>query len=200
MTKAEMARALGVSKAAVTKLTARGMPLTSLQAASEWRTANCKPRRVEPPKRQDQPDEPDAPAPVPHPDPVEEAKDSDPRESVKTARLAEKIGWKRLSDATRRTTTSDEEYRRINAAYIAARQNRMKAEADFRDWRRQEGITLFLSEAQEICARPHQAAAQMLAVMPKQLAPRLHNQPAREIERTLAEWCDNLADVIRRSI
>jgi hypothetical protein len=40
----------------------------------------------------------------------------------------------------------------------------------------------------------------MLAVMPKQLAPRLHNQPVREIERTLAEWCDGLAEVVRAGI
>jgi hypothetical protein len=207
MTKAEMARALGVSKAAVTKLTARGMPISSLQAANEWRGANCRTRK-DAPRPKDIPapalppadDDPSVPPAVPQPDPVAEAAESDPRDSVKTARLAEKIAWKRLADATKRPETSDEEYRRINAAYIAARQNRMKAESDYRDWKRQEGITLFLSEAQEICARPHQATAQMLAVMPKQLAPRLHNQPVREIERTLAEWCDGLAEVVRAGI
>jgi hypothetical protein len=140
------------------------------------------------------------PSPPPVPDPVIDNKESDPRDSVRMARLAEKAAWARFAAAQKNPHTSPDEFRRINAAYIAARQNRMKAEQDFRDWRKAEGITLFLSEAQEICARPHQAAAHMLTTMPKQIAPRLVNQPIREIERTLADWCDGLAAVIREAI
>ena len=143
---------------------------------------------------------PPPPPPSAEPDPVAESRESDPRDSVRMARLAEKAAWSRFAAAQKSSLTSPDEFRRINAAYIAARQNRMKAEEDFREWRRQEGITLFLSEAQEICARPHQAVAQMLSVGPKQLAPRLYGQPIREIERTLIEWADSLSAIIRKSI
>lgn len=175
--------------------------MDSPKAALEWRQAQGFAPRIAPAlnlKRSPSPDVTE-PEPIPQPDPVAEAEDSDPRESVKTARQAERIAWKRLLDSSRRNE-NDELYRRANSAYIAARQNRMKAESDYREWKRQEGITLFLSEAETICAKPHQAAAQMLTVMPKQLSQRLVNQPAREIERTLAEWCDNLTEVIRAGI
>ncbi len=40
MTQAELARQLGVTPAAVTKLKKRGMPVDDLEAARRWRTAN----------------------------------------------------------------------------------------------------------------------------------------------------------------
>jgi hypothetical protein len=48
--------------------------------------------------------------------------------------------------------------------------------------------------------RPHVAAKQMLEVMPKTLAPRLHGQSQKAIETTLAEFADNLAAVLRQSL
>ncbi|MEQ1804501.1 MAG: hypothetical protein ABL900_03910 [Burkholderiaceae bacterium] len=47
-TQAEIARALGLSKASITKLKARGMPVHSIEAARQWRhqylsIARCKP-------------------------------------------------------------------------------------------------------------------------------------------------------------
>jgi hypothetical protein len=48
--------------------------------------------------------------------------------------------------------------------------------------------------------RPHVAAKQMLEVMHKTLAPRLHGQPQRMIEKTLAEWSDSLASILRESL
>ena len=216
----EIGRALNIHKSVVSRMAKRGMPLHSIDAAQDWRRLNAPPRAVKKPTVVDSPMSPkkEAPAklpppvepelqpavqppePTPKPDPVAEAKESDPRDSVKMARLAEKVAWNRFSQAQKSASTTQEEFRKINQAYISARANRMKAEQDFRDWRRQEGITMFLSEAQEICARPHQSVAHMLASMPKQLAPRLAGQPIKEIEHTLAQWCDDVLEVIRQGI
>ena len=59
---------------------------------------------------------------------------------------------------------------------------------------------MMLDEAKEIAGRPHVAAKQMLEVMPKSLAPRLHGQPQKAIETTLAEWADRLAETLRESL
>ena len=62
------------------------------------------------------------------------------------------------------------------------------------------GELLEVSTAIEIYGKPHQTAGTMLGGMPKQIAPRLVGQPVREIERTLAEWCDTLAAQIFKTL
>ena len=60
-----MAKALGISQPAVAKAVKRGMPLDSLEAATEWRRANQNARRTKP-------SQPPAPRPTePAPDPVD---------------------------------------------------------------------------------------------------------------------------------
>jgi hypothetical protein len=59
---------------------------------------------------------------------------------------------------------------------------------------------LYFDEAREIASRPHVAARGMIEIMPKNLAPRLYNQPQKAIEKTLAEWCDRLTETIRSKI
>jgi hypothetical protein len=41
-----IARELGISAAALSKLKTRGMPVTSIEAARRWRIANCNPLKV----------------------------------------------------------------------------------------------------------------------------------------------------------
>ena len=47
-TQTEIGRELGLSKAAVSKLKAQGMPCTSADAARRWRAANLVPSRIRP--------------------------------------------------------------------------------------------------------------------------------------------------------
>ena len=122
------------------------------------------------------------------------------RGSVKMARLAEKAAWNRLVAAQKNPNTYPDEFRKVNATFIHAQANRARVEQGFRDWQRAQGITLFLDEALEIAARPHRAIAHMLASGPKQLAPRLVNQPLAEIERSLADWADGISAELRRAM
>lgn len=200
-------------------LVKRGMPTNSVDAANAWRAVNAPPRN-----RKDKADRPiPRPAPVPAPDitksvsrssppppvsndttprpsdPEPDDEDNTPRQSLRRARLAEKVGYNELV-MCKRNGGSIEDIRKANAIYIAARNNRHKAERDFKDWQRQEAITLFFDEARDIASRPHIAVRQTLEVAAKTLAPRLHGQPQKAIEKTLAEWIDSLTALIRQSI
>ena len=219
----ELCNALGIDKSVVSRLIRKGMPTSSVQAAQAWREIYAKPRakkgsggtpppvpkEVKPRKSVPFPD--DSPRSIPNPQQSEprqaatgnEAEpnedDNTPRQSLRRARLAEKIGYDELRKINK-TGGSIWDIQKANSIYVSARNNRYKAEKDFKEWQRDEGILLFADEAKDIAGRPHIAAKQMLEVMPKTLAARLHNQPQKAIERTLAEWCDTLTEVIRKAI
>jgi hypothetical protein len=214
----ELSNALGIDKSVVSRLVKKGMPTTSVDAAQAWRESNAPPRAkrgqrgtpppppklskvAEPPRVS----EPPEPLPVPPPPAVHDSapepddEDNTPRQSLRRARLAEKVGYNELV-ICKRNGGSVEDIRKANQIYIASRNNRIKAEKDFKDWQRQEAITLFYDEARDITSRPHITAKQLLEVMPKTLATRLHGQPQKTIEATLAEWADNLTTIIRKAI
>jgi hypothetical protein len=214
----ELSNSLGIDKSVVSRLVKKGMPTTSVDAAQAWRETNAPPRAkrgqrgeappppklskvAEPPRVS----EPADPLPVPPPPPVHDSapepddEDNTPRQSLRRARLAEKVGYNELV-ICKRNGGSVEDIRKANQIYIASRNNRIKAEKDFKDWQRQEAITLFYDEARDITSRPHITAKQLLEVMPKTLATRLHGQPQKTIEATLAEWADNLTTIIRKAI
>lgn len=188
----QIGKQLGIHKSVVSKLAKRGMPLDNIDAANDWRKKNAPPRNVDKKfgtiKQTTTTNE------------SEVVDESNPELSVKLARQAEKTAWNRLSQAQKVAGLSSEEFRKVNATYISARQNRMRAENDYKDWKRVEGITLYLSEAQLLIAKPHQLCAQLLQAMPKQLSARLCGQSVKEIETILVEWCDNLASTIQQGI
>ena len=134
-----------------------------------------------------------------HSDPEPDDEDNTPRQSLRQARLAEKVGYNELV-ICKRNGGSIEDIRKANQVYISSRNNRHKAERDFKEWQQQEGILLYFDEARDIAGRPHVAVKQMLEVMPKSLAPRLHGQPQKSIEKTLADWADKLTETIRREL
>ena len=212
----ELSNALGIDKSVVSRLVKKGMPTTSVDAAQAWRETNAPPRakrgqRGTPPPAPKVAEPPSSPATPPvsfnetppppptHSSPEPDDEDNTPRQSLRRARLAEKVGYNELV-ICKRNGGSIEDIRKANQTYISSRNNRVKAEKDFKDWQRQEAITLFYDEARDITSRPHISAKQLLEVMPKTLAPRLHGQPQKTIEASLAEWADNLTTIIRQAI
>jgi hypothetical protein len=217
----ELSNALSIDKSVVSRLVKKGMPTTSVDAAQAWRESNAPPRAkrgqrgtpppapklskvAEPTNREFQQNSqiignPTPPPPVHDSGPEPDDEDNTPRQSLRRARLAEKVGYNELV-ICKRNGGSVEDIRKANQIYIASRNNRIKAEKDFKDWQRQEAITLFYDEARDITSRPHITAKQLLEVMPKTLATRLHGQPQKTIEATLAEWADNLTTIIRKAI
>lgn len=214
----ELSNALGIDKSVVSRLVKKGMPTTSVDAAQAWRETNAPPRAkrgqrgtpppapkvAEPPSTPATPpaslnDTPPPPPPVYDSAPEPDDEDNTPRQSLRRARLAEKVGYNELV-ICKRNGGSIEDIRKANSTYISSRNNRVKAEKDFKDWQLQERKLLFFDEARDITSRPHIAAKQLLEVMPKTLAPRLHGQPQKTIEASLAEWADNLTTIIRQGI
>jgi len=214
----ELSNALRIDKSVVSRLVKKGMPTTSVDAAQAWRETNAPPRAkrgqrgtpppapkvAEPPSAPATPpaslnDTPPPPPPVYDNAPEPDDEDNTPRQSLRRARLAEKVGYNELV-ICKRNGGSIEDIRKANSTYISSRNNRVKAEKDFKDWQLQERKLLFFDEARDITSRPHIAAKQLLEVMPKTLAPRLHGQPQKTIEASLAEWADNLTTIIRQAI
>ena len=201
----ELAQALGIDKSVVSRLVKKGMPVNSASAAQAWREVNAKPRAKKgqageaPPKPKIEEPKPQPVTTPAHDAPEPDDDDNTPRQSLRRARLAEKVGYNELV-LCKRNGGSIEDIRKANSIYIAARNNRHKAERDFKEWQRAEGILLYFDEAKEIAGRPHVAAKQMLEVMPKSLAPRLFGQPQKAIEAALSEWCDSLTEVIRKAL
>lgn len=206
----ELSNALNIDKSVVSRLVKKGMPTTSVDAAQAWRETNAPPRakrghRGTPPPAPKVSAPPvvsnDTPPPPPAHDsgPEPDDEDNTPRQSLRRALLAEKVGYNELV-LCKRNGGSIEDIRKANSVYIASRNNRIKAEKDFKDWQLQERKLLYFDEARDIISRPHITAKQLLEVMPKTLAPRLHGQPQKTIEASLAEWADNLTTIIRQAI
>lgn len=213
----ELSNALSIDKSVVSRLVKKGMPTTSVDAAQAWRETNAPPRakrgqRGTPPPAPKVSAPPVIPAtppvsfnetPPPRPahdsGPEPDDEDNTPRQSLRRARLAEKVGYNELV-LCKRNGGSIEDIRKANSTYIASRNNRIKAEKDFKDWQLQERKLIYFDEARDIISRPHITAKQLLEIMPKTLAPRLHGQPQKTIEASLAEWADNLTTIIRQAI
>jgi hypothetical protein len=201
----ELAQALGIDKSVVSRLVKKGMPVNSASAAQAWREVNAKPRAKKgqageaPPKPKIEEPKPQPVTAQAHDAPEPDDDDNTPRQSLRRARLAEKVGYNELV-LCKRNGGSIEDIRKANSIYIAARNNRHKAERDFKEWQRAEGILLYFDEAKEIAGRPHVAVKQTLEIAAKTLAPRLYGQPQKAIENALAEWIDNLTTLIRQSI
>ena len=213
----ELSNILGIDKSVVSRLVKKGMPTTSVDAAQAWRETNAPPRAkrgqrgepppapklskvTEPPRVSKVPEPLPVPPPPPaHDSPEPDDEDNTPRQSLRRARTAEKVGYNELV-ICKRNGGSIEDIRKASSLYIASRNNRIKAEKDFKEWQRQEAITLFYDEARDIASRPHIAAKQLLEVMPKTLAPRLYGQPQKSIETTLGDWADTLTEIIRKKI
>jgi hypothetical protein len=195
----EIAEALGVTKGLVSQLAKRGMPLTSPEAAQAWREANAKPRKWK--NKTASPTESTSPTEKPqikHTASQGIIGGDDPESSLDRARAAEREAFANLKEM-QSNGGSPEDLRKSSATYFSSRRNRELAEHFFDAWQRRQKITMFFDEAKELVGRPHNAAKQMLEVMPKALAPRLYGQPQKTIETTLAEWADNLTEILRQA-
>jgi hypothetical protein len=204
----ELARALGVSKALISKLALRGMPLTSAQAAQAWRETNAKPRRWKAKELKMAVQNSTAPTDRKSEPPERKSYDSgntaetstdDPAESLSRARDAERSAYLALQDA-QRNGGSPEDLRKSSTTYFASRNNRQRAEDFFDDWQRRQNMTLLFEEARELAGKPHEAVKQMLAAGAKSLAPRLVGMSQRSIEASIGDWIDNLTDKLRASL
>ena len=190
-------------------LVKRGMPTSSVDAANAWRAVNAPPRN-----RKDKKEPVSKPAPAPHksyglptkPEAQVSLNDTPPVQSANTPKLsldraieAEDSAHHKLKEIEL-CGGSIEDYRKANQVYIAARNNRVKAQKDFDEWERMQKITIFTSEGLEFLQRILLPVRQMAEVMPKTMAPRLAMQPQKVVEKTLFEWSARLIESAKDEI
>ncbi len=197
-------------------LVKRGMPTSSVDAANAWRAVNAPPRnrkdKKEPIIPQKTPAKPtiseklkSSPI-VGDPTPPASLNDTPPMQSANTPKLsldraieAEDSAHHKLKEIEL-CGGSIEDYRKANQVYIAARNNRVKAQKDFDEWERMQKITIFTSEGLEFLQRILLPVRQMAEVMPKTMAPRLAMQPQKVVEKTLFEWSARLIESAKDEI
>jgi hypothetical protein len=191
------------------KLSQRGMPLSSTQAAQSWREINAKPRqwksKVASAKPSTKPPAPRTTAPAPSkaspaPSSAPAPDEDGPAESLRRARSTERQSFKNLERLQRDKLATPEDLRKSSSVYFASRSNRQKAEVDHREWQRAEGVTMFFDEAKDIASRPHQAARNMLSIGGKELSVRCYGQSQKAIQATIDAWLDRLTEILRSSI
>ena len=206
----ELSNKLGIDKSVVSRLVKKGMPTSSVDAAQAWRETNAPPRA----KRGQRGTPPPAPivttprpaAPPKLPPAPKVSNDTKPTDSANTPELSRRRAIEaedaahEMRKAIEMGQGSIEDYRKANGVYIAARNNRVKAQKDHADWERMEQITVFTEDAISMFQRTLGAARQVIDVMPKVMAPRVVGQPQKEIERALLEWCSKLVETMRANV
>ena len=205
----ELSKQLGCTKGLVSMLVKRGMPTSSVDAANAWRAVNAPPRN-----RKDKKEPVSKPTPTPHKSYSLPAKseapvslnDTPPMQSANTPKLsldraieAEDSAHHKLKEIEL-CGGSIEDYRKANAVYIAARNNRVRAQKDYDEWQRLQQITIFTSEGLEFLNRILTPGRQMAEVMPKNMAPRLAMQPQKVVEKALFEWSARLIESMKDQI
>ena len=205
----ELSKQLGCTKGLVSMLVKRGMPTSSVDAANAWRAVNAPPRN-----RKDKKEPISKTAPAPHKSydlPVKSEapvtlNDTPPMQSANTPKLsldraieAEDSAHHKLKEIEL-CGGSIEDYRKANAVYIAARNNRVRAQKDYDEWQRLQQITIFTSEGLEFLNRILTPGRQMAEIMPKNMAPRLAMQPQKVVEKALFEWSARLIESMKDQI
>ena len=211
----ELSKQLGCTKGLVSMLVKRGMPTSSVDAANAWRAVNAPPRNRKDKKEPTIPQKSAEPtiseklkssAIVGNPNPPASLNDTPPMQSANTPKLsldraieAEDSAHHKLKEIEL-CGGSIEDYRKANAVYIAARNNRVRAQKDFDEWQRLQQITIFTSEGLEFLNRILTPGRQMAEIMPKNMAPRLAMQPQKVVEKALFEWSARLIESMKDQI
>jgi hypothetical protein len=202
---------LNLTRSACHKLIKRGMPTSSTEAAQDWRREHAPPRAKRghagqpPPAPRPTPTQATSAAPEQAPATANEpfdpqAENAATLRSLQTARKLERVAEYEVGKLAKSPHASPDDFRRASATLIQARGNAERARRDRMAFLHEAKLVMFLSEAEEATAKIHNAAKIIVANMPKSLAPRLHGQPMKVIEKSLADWSDRLMQTLRTSL
>jgi transcriptional regulator with XRE-family HTH domain len=204
-TQAQIARTFGVSRAYITKLVKKGMPLDSFEAAKFWRATNASKRATT--------------SPVQIAKQLQEEKDSDaPEARARQKKYSAKRpdGYRlpsgdSLKNALNNTIEASEEaFRLLKEAMIEEKdqkisarlavfnkssENRFKAESAYREDLERRRILIPLAEAMETARRGYEVILQRLKALPQNVAPRCNpTDPHRAISVLESECTAILGD------
>ncbi len=208
MNATKLAEALGMSKSAVSQLKKKGMPVTTLEEAQTWRAANCatiraKRERFEKPAghESDQTtiEEPQHKIGKTWDNGEREEDESDnPYDALRAAKEAEKISRNQLRELAQLSTRDAVELDRAQRTFGFAQRHRMWMEKEVRQWKRENGITLYLEEAKKIFGTSMNSLERLLKIMPRNLAARCVSPETSE--RYIKEYCERIRKAMQHDL
>jgi hypothetical protein len=209
MTIRALAEGLGISHPAVLKLTKKGMPVDSIEAAQEWRQRHIGHRMRAGSLRVPQVTEPVAEdVQLPVPPPIE-----DPEAEERTARRAEEVATIESeivngTESCRETLQQSRQLRKFAMAQVARwhqaqdaeqtrrwvmihtqlSQRQSNYEKQLRDCMERDGLTLSYGEAERIFRTILQDIRVIAMAMPAALAVRVNPSDQHHAQQLLTEW------------
>jgi hypothetical protein len=215
MTVTDYATVKGLNKSTVSRLAAKGMPLTSEQAADAWRARNAPPRNVKRPIKHDNDNKPTPKISLgiqarqePSPRSTDPGKDVPPgnetagkevpdnlADALEDAKRAERGAKEALEQAQAGGTAMDRD--RANKTFIQAQRHRAWMAKEYRAWQHENGITLYIDEAKRIYGQSMQAIMRLINTMPKAVSPRINDPGA---EAVITDYCNKIRRTVQREL
>jgi len=201
VTQTAIAKELGITKQAAGRLIKRGMPTHSVDAAKAWRASNSKgyTKRVDGfendrgtvHRNAVSKSDPESSAPKLPPLPAQVKPESIEAELV-SAREAALMAKDRLREMMQ--LGKPKEIDSAQRTFQAAQRHRIWMEQRYRDYLREQGITIFMDEALPIFCDAMNTVVRLINTMPRSISPRCTSPDNAVI--ALEEYCGK----VRRTV
>lgn len=185
MSVTELAKQLGLSKGTVSELCKKGMPKTSIEAAQSWRIQNAPPRakaggkKASPAARLLSPEPSDILPPrserhtIGGVDDQGEA-DGDRADNLydalRRSKASEDIAWLKVQ-ALAGGRTDPVEFGAANRTFVSAQKHRAWMQAQAMNWAREQGITMYATEARELFCEALRSVLRQVDALALRVAP-----------------------------
>jgi phage terminase Nu1 subunit (DNA packaging protein) len=183
MTQTEYCKHSGLGKSTVCKLVKAGMPLTSPQAADEWRGMSARQRKLQPDPAPYRPPEAQAPPPS------AESKD-DPVAAYQRQQEIEQAAFSLARDALKR---KGNDAGRLVQIHAQACRNLTQARQEVLDAAERERTLVSGEWVKRVMTEHTGAVASLLRAMPRQLAGRIAPHDPEHAEAELDRWVQEVA-------
>jgi hypothetical protein len=204
-TQAQIARTFGVSRAYITKLVQKGMPLDSFESAKFWRATNASKRATTCPvqiaKQLQEEEDSYAPEARPRqkkysgkrPDGYRLPSGDSLKKALNNAIEASEEAFRLLKEAM--IEEKDQKISARLAVFNKSSENRFKAEQAYREEKERRSILIELSKAQEWARKAFDVILSRLAALPQNLASQVNPlNPHYAMDLLEAECREILAD------
>lgn len=191
MTQADYARHAGLTKGRVSQLVKAGMPLTSPEAADQWRGMSAKGRSAPTAPPADAAPSIHRPPEATAPPPTAEGETADtPAGAYERQRRIERAAYALAVNALRKTQA---DAGRLVSIHAQAARNLVVARQEVLNLAERERTLVSGDWVRKVMTEHDGAVAQLLRAMPKQLAGRIAPHDPEHAERELDRWVQEVA-------
>jgi hypothetical protein len=197
MTQLEYGKRIGISQPRVAQLIAQGMPMSSPEAADEWRAKNIRTRSKSVPKQSQLPDPtaieqegPYRPAEAANPIDTATAANDSPEGAYERQRQIERAAYDLAVDALRGGRA---DAGRLVAIHAAAAKNLTSARDEVIAQAEKERRLVSGDWVKRVMQEHDGSVASLLKAMPKQLSGRIAPHDPEHCEKELDRWVQEVA-------